>query len=110
MVNGSREWVAAFPFGRGNVLGRLSKLGATLFLTEDALRIVPVAGLGRAKTIPLGDVRSVEACGEQPPRLRITTRGGKPLTLLVLDRRMRAIWNSRSDARDDALHHINEAL
>jgi hypothetical protein len=111
MTNGRGKWIVAYPFGSGRgVLGRFSKLGATLSLTDDELRIAPLAGFGRQRTIRLDDVLSVESAGERPPRLTIMSRDGKPITLLVLDRRMRAIWNKRSAARDDALRQITAAL
>ncbi len=106
-----REWIAAVPFSSGDSLaGRLSKVGGTLQLSNDAVTFKPLAGLGRRKTIALAEIDDVDAYADKPPRLKITPRNGKPLVLMVVPKRSTSIRSMDTGARDAALEAIRAAV
>jgi len=105
------EWVASRPLSRGrSIAGRFAMFGGTLALTDDEVRFTPLSGLGRTRRIALGDIRSVDAAADRPPRLRITTTDGRSLVLMVLPRRTAAVWSRDNSARDRAIAAITDRL
>lgn len=99
------------PFSEGRSLaGRLSKVGGTLVLTGDAVMFKPVGGLGQARSFPLTDIHEVSAYADRPPRLRVSTRDGRALVLMVLASRAASMWSKDTSARDDAVAKINARL
>jgi hypothetical protein len=109
-VPSEREWIAFIPFSRGSsFLGRLSLVGGTLVLTDDAVLFRPLAKIGRAKEIPLYDVDDVTAFADGSPRLRISARRRKPLVLGVFPTRTTPVWSRDTSARDDAVAAIRAA-
>ncbi|MCW2983528.1 MAG: hypothetical protein JWR63_1098 [Conexibacter sp.] len=106
----TREWIAGIPFSRGSsFFGRLSLVGGTLVLTDEAVLFRPLVGLGRAKEIPLSDIDDVSGYLDGSPRLQILARGCKPLVLGVVPTRTTTFWSSDTSARDDAVAAISAA-
>jgi hypothetical protein len=106
-----REWVAAVPWSAGTgFAGRLSKVGGTLVLTADAVAFKPFGGIGRRRTVPLGDVAEVAPVADMPPRLRITLRDGDRIVLMVMPSRTSTSHSGDTSARDDAIAAISARL
>lgn len=99
-----REWVASIPWGR------FSMLGGTLTLTDDAVTFAPLGGLGRIRRFPLEDIADVSGTADRPPRLRLTTAGGRSLALMVLPARNAPVWTRDTSARDQAVAAIKARL
>jgi hypothetical protein len=99
-----REWVASIPWGR------ISMLGGTLALTDEAVTFTPLGALGRERRFPLNDVEGVSPVADRPPRLRVTTAGGKSLVLMVLPSRGTPVWTRDTSARDQAVEVISGRL
>src|SRR5687768_6541281 len=105
------KWVAGLPFSSSRSLaGRLSMVGGTLHLTNDAVTFEPLAGPGRRRTVALNEIEAIDAYADKPPRLRITLRDGKPLVFIVLANRSSSIRSTDTSARDAALEAIRAAV
>jgi hypothetical protein len=108
---GQTGWVAGIPFSSGgSFAGRLSRLGGTLWLTEDTLVFKPLGGMGRTRTWKLGNLEAVNAFADNPPRLRLISTDAKPVILMVLPRRATPVWSHDGSARDDAVAVIAAAI
>ena len=58
------EWMASVPLSRGRLIaGRFAMIGGTLAPTDEV-------------RFTRGDIRSVDAAADRPPRPRITTTDG----------------------------------
>ncbi|WP_433788536.1 hypothetical protein [Actinoplanes sp. CA-252034] len=105
------EWVASIPLSSGkSIAGRLSMLGGTLTLSDEAVTFTPLFGLGRTRRFALSDIRGVEADADRPPRLRLTTQQGRSFVLMVLSQRHTSVWSRDTTARDQAIAAISERL
>jgi hypothetical protein len=110
-VSADVEWMASIPLSSGkSMAGRFSMLGGTLALTDDAVTFTPLAGLGRTRRFALSDIRTLEAAGDRPPRLRLTPVQGRPFVLMVFADRNTAVWSRDSAAPDHAIAAITERL
>jgi hypothetical protein len=85
-------------------------LGGTLALADEAVTFAPLAGFGRTRRFALEDVEEISVVADRPPRLRITTIGGKSMTLLVLPSRNTPVWTRDTSARDQAVTEIKGRL
>jgi hypothetical protein len=104
-----REWIAALPFARAKSgLGRLSLVGGTLALTDDAIVFRPLMHLGRKRVLPLAEVTDVAAFAEKPPRLVIAVQQREHV-FIVAQNRTTPVWNSDTTARDDAVAELAAA-
>lgn len=104
VVGDRREWVASIPWWR------ISMLGGTLALTDEAVVFTPLTGLGRTRRYALEDVADVSVAADRPPRLRLTTVSRQSLILMVLSARNVPVWTRDASARDQAVAAINERL
>jgi hypothetical protein len=104
VTGSSHEWVASIPWWR------ISMLGGTLALTNEAVSFTPLLGLGRTRRYSLADVKQVSVEADRPPRLRLTTSSGQSLVLMVLAARNVPVWTRDASARDQAVAAINERL
>lgn len=106
----TREWIAGLPWSSdSSFLGRLSKVGGTLALSDDGVTFRPLGGLGRKRELRLGGIADVKAFANKPPRLCITTHDGEKLVLIVVPTRTSSIKSSDTSARDDAIEAIQAA-
>ena len=104
-------WAASLPLSSGtSFAGRLSMLGGTLTLADEAITFTPLAGLGRVRRFALADVDSAVAHADRPPRLRLVLRNGKAVVFMVLPGPATAAWSRDTSARDEAIAAINAAL
>jgi hypothetical protein len=107
----ARQWPAALPLTSGlSVLGRLSRVGGTLVVTDDMVVFKPLAHLGRTRSFRLSDIEDVTTYASKPPRLRLTPYQRSPLTLAVSSYRMSSIETIDTSARDDAVTLIKARL
>ena len=106
-----REWFAGLPWSsRDSLLGRMSKVGGTLVLTDEALAFQPLMKLGSRQELPLSEIAEVDAFAEKPARLQITRKRGKPIVYAVIPSRSTPAWSDDASARDDAVAAIRAAL
>ena len=104
MTAGEYEWVASISWWR------ISMLGGTLALTDEAVSFTPLAGLGRTRRYALADIKKISVAADRPPRLRLTTSSDHSLVLMVLPARNTPVWTRDASARDQAVAAINERL
>jgi hypothetical protein len=104
-------WVASIPLSpRNSLAGRFSMLGGTLALTDEGVTFTPLGGIGRSRWFALRDIRSVEAVADRPPRLRLTSKQGRSIVLMVFSERNTPVWSRDNAARDQAVSAIAERL
>jgi hypothetical protein len=112
-----RKWVASVPLG-----GRFSKHGGNLVLTNkrilfEPLRIPSWTPLSKylapfaehEGSASISDMAKAEPVVGTSPRLRLISTSGQSRDFLVFSHRLSTIW-SGSEARDDAVSAINEAI
>jgi hypothetical protein len=105
-VSGSQtrcSWGAGLPFRpRHSVLGRLSRLGGKLTLTDTSIDFRPLAGLGVVRSFLLDDIATIEEFGSRPPRVLITMNDGAEFIAAVMTKRTSPAWSGDTSGRDDA--------
>jgi hypothetical protein len=110
METDDRTWVAGKPFSsKESFFGRLSLVGGTLILTSDRVTFKPIGGMGRSKKFLLTDLTAVDSLGDKPPRLRITSRDGDSLVIMVGSSRSDSMSSQDTSARDEAVAAITAA-